>query len=220
MKRFLIFWIGLAVSLPASQLALTTVTQPLYLHGSDTDPLIAFVEVPFATSNADPEWRFPAISTAFTPATDGSWKEAHDVNLASVYGIKVSGSYNEDNTVMQVTIDATEAKQPEGYPFTIAQVIDAVTTCVKTMVPIRTEERMEITVKGLPSEKKTVVLQKCGPNKIAVIKAVREISGLGLAEAKALVEGAPKPIKEGSSEEEADAIKKKLEAAGAEVEIK
>jgi large subunit ribosomal protein L7/L12 len=66
-----------------------------------------------------------------------------------------------------------------------------------------------------------VILQEIGSNKIAVIKEVRaSVSGLGLAEAKALVEGAPKPIKEGVTKEEGEEIKKKVEAAGAKVEIK
>ena len=75
-----------------------------------------------------------------------------------------------------------------------------------------------------PAEEKTsfdVILTDAGGNKIAVIKEVRAaVSGLGLAEAKALVEGAPKPIKEGVSKEEAAEIKKKIEAAGAKVDIK
>lgn len=74
------------------------------------------------------------------------------------------------------------------------------------------------------AEEKTtfdVILKEVGGNKIAVIKEVRAaVAGLGLAEAKALVESAPKPIKEGVSKEEADEIKKKVEAAGAKVEIK
>jgi large subunit ribosomal protein L7/L12 len=66
-----------------------------------------------------------------------------------------------------------------------------------------------------------VILKEFGSNKIAVIKEVRAaVSGLGLAEAKALVEGAPKPIKEGVTKEEAEEIKKKIEAAGGTVEIK
>jgi large subunit ribosomal protein L7/L12 len=66
-----------------------------------------------------------------------------------------------------------------------------------------------------------VVLVEGGPNKIAVIKEVRgAVSGLGLAEAKALVEGAPKVLKSGIPEAEAEEIKKKIEAAGAKVEIK
>jgi large subunit ribosomal protein L7/L12 len=66
----------------------------------------------------------------------------------------------------------------------------------------------------------TVVLSVIGDKKINVIKAVREVTSLGLKEAKDLVEGAPKPVKEGVSKEEADAIKKKFEEAGATVEIK
>lgn len=65
-----------------------------------------------------------------------------------------------------------------------------------------------------------VILKAVGGNKIAVIKEVRAITGLGLKEAKELVDSAPKPIKEGVSKEEAEQIKAKLEEAGAEVEIK
>lgn len=75
-----------------------------------------------------------------------------------------------------------------------------------------------------PAEEKTafeVVLTEMGANKIGVIKEVRSaVPGLGLAEAKALVEGAPKTIKEGVTKAEAEEIKKKIEAAGAKVEIK
>ena len=74
------------------------------------------------------------------------------------------------------------------------------------------------------AEEKTtfdVILKEMGSNKIAVIKEVRgAVPGLGLAEAKALVEGAPKTIKEGVTKEEADEMKKKIEAAGAKVEVK
>lgn len=65
-----------------------------------------------------------------------------------------------------------------------------------------------------------VILASAGDKKINVIKEVRGITGLGLKEAKDLVEGAPKPIKEGASKDEAEEIKKKLEAAGATVEVK
>ena len=65
-----------------------------------------------------------------------------------------------------------------------------------------------------------VILKSAGGNKIAVIKAVREVTGLGLKEAKALVDGAPKAVKEAVSQDEANTIKEKLEAAGAEVELK
>ncbi len=66
----------------------------------------------------------------------------------------------------------------------------------------------------------TVVLATIGDNKVNVIKAVRELTGLGLKEAKDLVDGAPKPVKEGVNKADADAAKKKLEDAGAKVEVK
>ena len=76
---------------------------------------------------------------------------------------------------------------------------------------------------GGAAEEKTefdVILTELGGNKIAVIKEVRALTGLGLKEAKELVEGAPKPVKEGVAKEEAEEVAKKLEAAGAKAEIK
>lgn len=76
---------------------------------------------------------------------------------------------------------------------------------------------------GAVAEEKTefdVILADMGAKKIDVIKEVKAITGLGLAEAKALVEGAPKPVKEGIGKKEAEEIKAKLEAAGAKVELK
>jgi len=76
---------------------------------------------------------------------------------------------------------------------------------------------------GAPAEEKTtfdVVLKDAGANKINVIKEVRALTGLGLAEAKALVEGAPKTVKEGVTKEDAAKMKTQLEAAGGKVEVK
>lgn len=73
------------------------------------------------------------------------------------------------------------------------------------------------------AEEKTefdVILAEAGANKLNVIKVVRELTGLGLKEAKDLVDGAPKPIKQGISKEEAETLKKKLEEVGAKVEVK
>ena len=75
---------------------------------------------------------------------------------------------------------------------------------------------------GGAAEEKTafdVVLKSPGGQKLSVVKLVKEITGLGLKEAKELVDGAPKPVKEGASKEDAEAIKAKLEEAGAEVEL-
>ena len=76
---------------------------------------------------------------------------------------------------------------------------------------------------GAAAEEKTeftVILAAAGENKVNTIKAVREVTSLGLKEAKDLVDGAPKPVKEGVNKADAEAIKKKLEEAGAKVEIK
>lgn len=73
------------------------------------------------------------------------------------------------------------------------------------------------------AEEKTefdVILTSAGASKLAVVKLVKEMTGLGLKEAKELVDGAPKPLKEGVSKDEAEALKKQLEEAGAEVELK
>jgi large subunit ribosomal protein L7/L12 len=76
---------------------------------------------------------------------------------------------------------------------------------------------------GAAAEEKStfdVILKSAGNAKLAVVKLVKELSGLGLKEAKDLVDGAPKPVKEGVSKEEANSIKQQLEEAGAEVELK
>ena len=86
------------------------------------------------------------------------------------------------------------------------------------------EERLGVSAAAAaPAEEKTeftVVLKDVGANKINVIKAVREVTSLGLKEAKDLVDGAPKTVKEGVSKEEAETIKKKFTEAGATVEVK
>ena len=85
------------------------------------------------------------------------------------------------------------------------------------------EERLGVSAAAAPAEEKTefsVVLTAAGANKINVIKAVREVTSLGLKEAKDLVDGAPKTVKEGVSKDEAAAIQKKFTEAGATVEVK
>lgn len=153
MKRILLILPALVLQASASLLSLTSVKQATYLHGSDTDPQIHIIDVPFATSYADPEWRFTAISKPFIPPTDGSWQKPHDVNLASLYGIKVQGESPPDSQDLHVTIDATKAKVPEGYPFTLAQVIDSVTTCVKLMYPPKPEDDGKLVIKVLEPAK-------------------------------------------------------------------
>ena len=94
---------------------------------------------------------------------------------------------------------------------------------VSAAAPVAVAAAAPAAAAAAPAEEKTefdVILSDVGANKIAVIKVVREIAGLGLKEAKELVAGAPKAVKEGASKEEADKIKEQLTAAGAKVEVK
>lgn len=140
----------------ATSLGMLTVKMPLYLHGSDGDPMIEIADVPFVSAYAAPEATYAAITKPFTPPTDGSWKDKEDVNIASVYGIKVEATEDGEGDVLHliITVDASEAKVPEGYPFTIQQVTDAVVTCVRLMTPIRPADEQKVTVKVLEPGKK------------------------------------------------------------------
>lgn len=94
---------------------------------------------------------------------------------------------------------------------------------VSAAAPVAVAAAAPAAAAAAPAEEKTefdVILADAGAQKIAVIKAVREITGFGLKEAKDLVEAAPKAVKEGAPKEEADKIKAALEAAGAKVEVK
>jgi large subunit ribosomal protein L7/L12 len=93
---------------------------------------------------------------------------------------------------------------------------------VSAAVPVVAAAGAPAAAEAAVEEEKTefnVILKEAGANRIAVIKAVRELSGLGLKESKDLVEGAPKPVREGVTKDEAAAAKEKLEAAGATVEV-
>ena len=94
---------------------------------------------------------------------------------------------------------------------------------VSAAAPVAVAAAAPAAAAAAPAEEKTefdVILSDVGANKIAVIKVVREVAGLGLKEAKELVEAAPKAVKEGASKEEADKIKEQLTAAGAKVEVR
>ena len=94
---------------------------------------------------------------------------------------------------------------------------------VSAAAPVAVAAAAPAAAAAAPAEEKTefdVILLEAGANKIGVIKEVRAITALGLKEAKDLVEGAPKPVKEAVSKADAEEIKKKLEAAGAKVELK
>jgi large subunit ribosomal protein L7/L12 len=139
----------------------------------------------------------------------------------------------------EATVEATEAKpKPEGKMGEFIDWIEGISVLELSELVKALEDRLGVSAAapmamaampaaggdaGGAAEEKTefsVVLKEAGGQKIAVIKEVRAITGLGLKDSKDLVEGAPKPIKEGCSKEEAEEIKGKLEAAGAEVELK
>jgi len=151
MKMTLVIALLLSLPLHSSQLSLRSVKMPLYLHGGDESPGLRITDVPFVSYFADPEWRFSAISKAFVPASDGGWKTPGDVNLVSLYGVKVTGTYAGNNRDMEVVIDASAAKVPEGYPFTIVQITDAAATCAKLMYPARPETEGKFLIKIIPA---------------------------------------------------------------------
>ncbi|MCS7235854.1 MAG: 50S ribosomal protein L7/L12 [Armatimonadota bacterium] len=94
---------------------------------------------------------------------------------------------------------------------------------VSAAAPVAVAVAPQAAAAPAPEEEQTefdVILKAAGPNKIQVIKVVRELTGLGLKEAKDLVDGAPKPVKEKVSKQEAEAIKAKLQEVGADVEVK
>ncbi|MGJ8633266.1 MAG: hypothetical protein ACSHX7_05040 [Luteolibacter sp.] len=145
--KFLILAITLLQPLFATGLSLRTVKQPLFLVEADQSTVIKITDVPFITYYSDPEWRFSAISQPFIPSKDSSWETPHDINLTSLYGISVLGTYKDDSNDFLVTIDASKAKAPEAYPFTIEQVIDSVQTCVKLMYPTVPKEEGVLIIK-------------------------------------------------------------------------
>jgi large subunit ribosomal protein L7/L12 len=114
--------------------------------------------------------------------------------------------YIENMTVIELAEFVKELEEKFGV--TAAAPVAAAAAPIGAAAP-ETEEKTEF----------TVVLKEVGAEKIKVIKEVRAVTGLGLKEAKELVEGAPKNVKEGVPKEDAEEIKKKIEAAGAKVEI-
>jgi hypothetical protein len=119
-------------------LRIQSVVLALYTQ-SDTDVIISFETVQFVTALSDPEWRYSALATPYFPPVVGDSKPG-DINIVSKYRIAIEAGYAEDNKTMVVTIDATKAVRPEDYPFTIDEVIDAATTCVKLATPPRPAE--------------------------------------------------------------------------------
>ena len=133
---------------------------------------------------------------AVKPAAEGQKGKAVEEIIAAL----------KDMTVLELS-QLVKSLETE-FGVTAAPMVAAAAAPVEAAAPAA-EEKTEF----------TVTLKEVGPNKINVIKVVRELTSLGLKESKDLVEGAPKPVKEGISKEEAATAKQKLEAAGAKVEV-
>lgn len=147
MKTALTFLLILTSPMYASHLGLGWVKQVVYLHDSDTEVKMEIIDVPFVSAYAAPEWVFNAISEPFIPPTDGSWRDPSDVNLATLYGIVVSGTYKKNSKDVVAIIDLTKAKVPAGYPFTLEQVTEQVKKCVELVYPYNPEFDNKLEIK-------------------------------------------------------------------------
>ncbi|MEN8200584.1 MAG: hypothetical protein ABFR63_10990, partial [Thermodesulfobacteriota bacterium] len=140
----------------STQLGLRTVYQPLYLHGSEDDAVIRIKEVPIASYYSDPEWRFSAICLPYVPPSHDPKKSYGNVNLASLYGITVHGTYIVGaHPDVKVVVDATKARVPEGYPFSIDQVVDSVVACVRLMFPSAPKGEGALSIEVLEPQRTT-----------------------------------------------------------------
>jgi large subunit ribosomal protein L7/L12 len=138
-----------------------------------------------------------------------NWKEEDKMSEGQKMSKEELINVIKDMTVLELS-DLVKALEKEfGVSAAAPMAVAAVAGAPSAAAPAA-EEQTEF----------TVMLKEVGANKIQVIKTVREVTGLGLKESKDLVEGAPKPVKEGVSKEEAATIKQKIEASGATVEVK
>lgn len=143
----LLLWSGTAYG---TALGLICVKQPIYLHGSDMDTQITIADVWIVSASSVQPYGY--INVPFVPPSV-TGKPGTDVNLASLYHIGIDTEEDGKGNKMEVVIDASAAKVPDGYPFSIEQVIDAMTTCVKIMRPIRPEDEEKFSVRVVRHKK-------------------------------------------------------------------
>jgi hypothetical protein len=148
----LLFLILSAVSLFATQRRLDSVTIPVYYHGSDTDAKIENLSVPYAVYSSEPEWKGAALGRPYVPPALEANHQPGDVNLLSLYGIKISADLVVDEAKRTsgpdviVTLDASKAARPDGYPFSIAEVIEAARQCIPLNIPEAGRRRVNVKV--------------------------------------------------------------------------
>lgn len=136
----------------ATTLGLLTVKMPVYLHGADEDAVIQIMDIPVTNGSSTNEAKYGGICHAFVPPNLSSWVKPANINIAHEYGIHAMMEERQENGTHQwiITVDASSAQRPEGYPFTIEQVTDAVMTCARLMTPAVPEEERKVTFKLLP----------------------------------------------------------------------
>ena len=151
-KFLLLFLILGAANLSATQRRLDSITIPVYYHGSDTDAKIENVTVPYAVYSSEPEWKGAALSRPYVPPALEANHQPGDVNLLSLYGIKISADLVVDEAKRTsgpdviVTIDASKAARPDGYPFSIGEVIEAARQCIPLNIPEAGRRRVSLKV--------------------------------------------------------------------------
>lgn len=154
MKTILVALAFVVLTAQATTLGLMTVKMPVYLHGSDGDVQIDIIDVPVMNASAVPESLYSSITYPFVPTSVSEGVKPENVNVAAEYGIKASMEEKGEADLPHwiITVDASTAKRPEGYPFTIEQVTDAVVTCVKLMTPTVPDDERKVTIKVLPAK--------------------------------------------------------------------
>ncbi len=136
------------IAVSASELRLASLRLPLYFH-SDADVKISDQPIPFVTSYASPEALLAAMSKPFVPHHDSSWNSAGDVNLVTIYKLRLSFEQVRDSADYLMTIDASGSKRPDGMPFTIAEVVERTRHCATLNFGTSGQGRLRFSVIGL-----------------------------------------------------------------------
>ena len=147
MIRYLLLALVGCFAAHASQLRLTFLHLPVYFH-SDTDPELTKLTVPFVTSYASPEALLGAMSLPYRPHHDTSWKTQEDINLISVYGFQLAYAPIPGTKDYRLTIDTSKAKAPDGYPFSVQDVLEKIKLCAPKNYNANQESKLVIDVAG------------------------------------------------------------------------
>jgi hypothetical protein len=155
MKAILLAFAFLVLPTYATSLGLLTVKMPVFLPHSEMDQIIEIMDIPVTNASDTNEAKYGGICHEFVPPNLSSWVKPTNINVAYAYGICITTAEAQEKDIYHriITIDASAAKRPEGYPFSIEQVTDSVMTCVKLMTPATPESEKNTTIKVLPVKK-------------------------------------------------------------------